>query len=381
MKKEWKQLKSYKYFEDLEIIVYLEYMSNYYLEERKFPTMEEWANLFIKSHNLARAEAEEFLQDIETVQKFFERTYKNAALKLEEVHKYFGSLQEDTMNIIGKSFASILILGLDLVAKELACDEEEAVYSAIYYAITRGADFDAHEAVESIKGFDVLMLKIEELSISDAKKWNLMLLAKNHQKYQVEIRRIIDVVKVEYEKAFVELEDIWCRYLEPVEQILEMGTEEELLERFHMSFEDREGITAYSSLIFYNATGLIELGDKMEEKPMVVGLFYEYASKLAKHAPSQEELMETLKCLGENRKYEIILSLLESPCNGKELAKRLGITPATISHHMGSLVRAGLILLQNINATNTEYRVNRKLLVQHMKSLQEKFEENEFTIS
>lgn len=55
---------------------------------------------------------------------------------------------------------------------------------------------------------------------------------------------------------------------------------------------------------------------------------------------------EALRVLSEKTKFEILLALREAPRYGSEVAELLGLRPATVSHHMGELLRHGLVTVQ-----------------------------------
>jgi DNA-binding transcriptional ArsR family regulator len=52
---------------------------------------------------------------------------------------------------------------------------------------------------------------------------------------------------------------------------------------------------------------------------------------------------EALRVLAEKTKFEILLALRERPRYGSEVAELLDLRPATVSHHMGELLKHGLI--------------------------------------
>lgn len=63
-------------------------------------------------------------------------------------------------------------------------------------------------------------------------------------------------------------------------------------------------------------------------------------------ALSKEELLVCAKALSDKSKLEILLSLREESLYGLAIAERMGLTPATVSHHMGTLLAAGLVELE-----------------------------------
>lgn len=55
---------------------------------------------------------------------------------------------------------------------------------------------------------------------------------------------------------------------------------------------------------------------------------------------------DALRALSEKTKFEILLALREGPRYGSEVAELLGLRPATVSHHMGELLRHGLVTVE-----------------------------------
>lgn len=54
-------------------------------------------------------------------------------------------------------------------------------------------------------------------------------------------------------------------------------------------------------------------------------------------------MIVALKLLSEKSKYDILKNLKQAPCYGAQLAQKLGLSPATISHHMNALLNQQLV--------------------------------------
>ena len=72
---------------------------------------------------------------------------------------------------------------------------------------------------------------------------------------------------------------------------------------------------------------------------------------------------EALRVLSEKTKFEILLALREAPRYGCVVADLLGLRPDTVSHHMGELLRHGLVTV--------EPRQNRVYYTLHRERLKE----------
>lgn len=57
-------------------------------------------------------------------------------------------------------------------------------------------------------------------------------------------------------------------------------------------------------------------------------------------------LLPTLKALGDQSKFDIMLLLKKAPMYNLELAENLGLTAATVSHHMNVLLSHGLVTVE-----------------------------------
>lgn len=102
---------------------------------------------------------------------------------------------------------------------------------------------------------------------------------------------------------------------------------------------------------------------------VVVGMYLQrlIEGRDAKKELSSAEVQSACKALGDNSRYRILMLILE---NGKmylqELAKALGLTPATISHHISALMDADLLQMEVSGQEKRAiyYEVNRERLAQ-----------------
>lgn len=80
---------------------------------------------------------------------------------------------------------------------------------------------------------------------------------------------------------------------------------------------------------------------------MHIGLELFYMLQDNRNAPYHDtHLLTCLKALGDPARLKILHFLAEKPCYLQELAKALDLTPATVSHHLGILISADLIVMQ-----------------------------------
>ncbi len=78
-----------------------------------------------------------------------------------------------------------------------------------------------------------------------------------------------------------------------------------------------------------------------------VGLYIRQAYRLLEQQKASEgELMASLKVLGDVSKFQILTRLREGDMYNLELAQELGLSAATMSHHMSALLTCGLVRLE-----------------------------------
>lgn len=79
-------------------------------------------------------------------------------------------------------------------------------------------------------------------------------------------------------------------------------------------------------------------------------------------------LCEAMKLLGDRSKMDILRILKEQRAYGSELARKLGLTTPTISHHMQALIDCNLVGLEKVN-NRVYYQLNRRRLEEILEEL------------
>ncbi len=367
-----KKLHSFEENKDFEIIVFLSNMVAFKYANKEDRSAFNWAKELIEKRKIATDKSEKFLSNAKKLQDFFEIVFKEASIDKKQLELYFSPLipQENTYD--EACIGEILVLHAPYIMENLDCDYITAIATTMYYSTIAIGDFRVEkEDVRRCTTFEELMEEVEKSNIEDSVKWKIFQFTKKYAQYEEEIKSIISKVFAIYKENIHLIEDIIEPYILEIDVILENSNQEEMTKKFNMSFnEDQDNKTLkYFSISNFNAVAFFNAN------MLMLGIFYLCAKAVTDNNHSIEELGQTLKCLGEARKFEMILSLMEQPCNGKELAKRLGITPATISHHMSPLIANGIIYLKNVTSTNMEYFVNKEYLTNSMQALKELFEE------
>ena len=64
---------------------------------------------------------------------------------------------------------------------------------------------------------------------------------------------------------------------------------------------------------------------------------------IVKYSDQSASLVRRLKSIGDKSRLEILRAVKDGPCNGQDIAEKLSLAPATISHHMNLLCNEGLL--------------------------------------
>ncbi len=87
---------------------------------------------------------------------------------------------------------------------------------------------------------------------------------------------------------------------------------------------------------------------------------------------NDEKIISTLKALGDKSKFDILKSIKDNQMYGVEIAKKLNITTATVSHHMSNLYNLSLINFVTDN-NKINYMLNKSAIEELIKALENIF--------
>lgn len=108
----------------------------------------------------------------------------------------------------------------------------------------------------------------------------------------------------------------------------------------------------------------------MGSEQLYYGIFYPNLTNLiAKYSDQAADLVVRLKSISDKNRLEILHAVKGSSCNGQDLAERLDLSPATISHHMNLLCNVNLLTATK-RGTSIYYELNQPSMHQFMQELE-----------
>lgn len=196
--------------------------------------------------------------------------------------------------------------------------------------------------------FELLIEQVQKLEFTDSQKiFVLDFFIKISDYYEKIISSLIEVEKL----CKLSFEIIRPLFEEKIKDLdSDSGLKhlnEQWLKRFdfeQISFRREEDIHLYVSIVRYNGLWLRYSQNFNQE--LVIGLGLIFAEMLEVSSKSdQRQLLDQkqLNALSDNTRYQVIQILAERPHYAQEIADKLGITAATLSHHMQILINALLI--------------------------------------
>lgn len=183
-------------------------------------------------------------------------------------------------------------------------------------------------------------------------KWFLLQFLQDPQPVFLKLDMLVRENIQTFEKAFKAVE-------KPVEKLISRYLAN--IEKELMLTEDLD--TVYPAMA-------LPLSQLVAESGYYCGLLVEDYLKLARKKDSSPGvLVSVLKALGDKSKLEILSLLKSKPMYSQEIAERLDLTPATVSHHMNTLLSRDLVYLEK-SGGKYYYHNNTRVLKDFIKQLE-----------
>ena len=204
---------------------------------------------------------------------------------------------------------------------------------------------ESHELLEHMDLTDVLSA-VDAIDIPDAERMALMRLMLDipgHLPVLVELLKQLEAI---CRAAFPLIEDAYRRQIERVAASGMSGLTM-LLEYHPVQLDDyrpEDTIRLQLLIAFYNGLGM-QLNVWRDRVPEIhFGLYIEELVALVDHGRDRERRLERqLATLADHTRYRIVMRLADAPAYVQLLADELGLSAATVSHHMTQLHDARIV--------------------------------------
>ncbi len=235
---------------------------------------------------------------------------------------------------------------------------DDKINSQIIHIIKTVLDNDMNtEFPDTLEGIIQLLDRSE---LETTAKWKMLRIMRQPTKHIAQLVNTVNSNTEAFRKAVEEvgkpLEKLLIQYNEVVRN---NGDKEfhELMNKFAQS------ATIYPSLIFPASQFLFD-------KSCYYGLLSNKVKNRRTRLDSNKALLIKLKALSDSSKLEIISSLKASPKYNLEIAQQLGLTAATMSHHMNFLLNCGFVRIEKKDG-KVYYHLEKENLKDLIKELEE----------
>ncbi|MNM99351.1 HTH-type transcriptional regulator NmtR [compost metagenome] len=182
---------------------------------------------------------------------------------------------------------------------------------------------------------------------SNSKKWISIVVLYHAKKLTDQLFYMLDMIKEDYLK----FKDIYDDYAK-----IDLYSESNntLLSKVLGDTSNKEVIRV-STVACFNGIKFFEHSNRIF---VFIGVLYNDIGDLIKQYRNNDKaIVSRLKAIGENKRLGILKELKKGPMCGKDIAELLNLTPATVSHHMNSLVNEGLVSMYK-EGTRIDYKIN-----------------------
>ena len=295
-----------------------------------------------------------YAQHFKLFEKYVEAFLKN---RVQSPEDGFFFAEKDT-------YYSLMLLTLIIENKDWLTSTEgltDDLINAQIFHICKEESDDDDTQIEIPSTLESIIQFLDSSDFEVNVKWKILRIMQHPTKYITALIHIINANLEAYDKAAKEIG-------KPLAKLL--GQYEELLNnQGDKTFKELKMKLSQDSPIY--PTLILPLSQLIFEKSCYYGLLCEKIIEDGRsRLKSKESLLVRLKALSDSSKLEIIASLKVSPKYNLEIARQLGLTAATMSHHMNALLNCGFVGIEK-----REGKVYYHLKKENLKGMIEDLEE------
>ena len=298
-------------------------------------------------------------------EKFYEQHLNIFEIYIQTFIKNMAVTPEDLVffNDNGDSNYFLILLSLLIVNKDLIPSIDKLDNKEINSGILEIYEALFEIPMKSIKldSFDEIVQFIDSTTLSEQAKWKLMRLMQNPKQVLQKLVTVINNNLEAFKKASNEISKPLSALIEEYYRTIQ-DKSDKVFNKFENSLPKNSVI--YPTIIF-------PLSQLIFEKSWYYGLLSKLVMKTAQSNQfSKESLLIKLKALSDKSKFEILASLKTNPKYNLEIAEQLGLTAATMSHHMNVLLTCGFVGVEKRNG-RVYYNLDKTAAKQFIEELEQ----------
>ena len=227
---------------------------------------------------------------------------------------------------------------------------------------------------ELINSDDSVLKYMEDKAIPGEFKWELFLLLNNKEKY---IKEFLDFI-YDYIPIYNSLSAKRTKIMNQLNEEIKENVVAKGIDYLNKKTNSIIDFSAYENIYITTSVTLgLVIGDEDEKCYITIGPYIKnFLDKIYGEDLVENKLL-FLRNICESSKFNILKLLLKKDYYGQEIAEALGLTKATVSHHMNYLVTAKIVNIEK-DGVRYYYSINkdelRKNMIQTMNILGNEFE-------
>jgi DNA-binding transcriptional ArsR family regulator len=215
-----------------------------------------------------------------------------------------------------------------------------------------------------------LVEQLDDTGLADGEKWQILRVIQDAGPYLTQLTAVLTPLKdlIETNLPLVKplLDDFalrWQAYFEKV------SFEAFLSECIGVEAGDLSGFMLHIYPSVFDC-GSIMLSMEPESKAvyMQIGICLQEGVNVKAMPMASYQLLEGLKALSDKSKLSILSHIRDKRSYGQALARETGLSTATISHHMSTLINCGFIRLERVE-NRIYYQMDKESLQRFLKKL------------
>lgn len=219
--------------------------------------------------------------------------------------------------------------------------------------------FEFETSIEKTETLEDIVAFLDMTSIEKDVKWKIMCLMQSPKVYLKQLISITNSNMDAFEKAKKAVEPKLVELMSKYHELIACENKEQF-------FKIKTSISETSDIY---PTLALPLSQLVFEKTSYYGLLSSLILKDENRSQSKDEIIQGLKALSDKSKLEILSSLKVSPKYNLEIAEQLGLTAATMSHHMSVLLSCGFVGI-NKQAGRVYYHIEEDSIRRFISSLE-----------
>jgi DNA-binding transcriptional ArsR family regulator len=303
---------------------------------------EKLKNVMVSKINEMGNSGEEIYQKHLKVYDKYVRTFSRYRVTSDKDEFYFKETSEDFYF----TFISLFLIDNALVDNINQMDNDQILELIFRYSediFEQTFPEYSNQTLIEFKKAENMIAFVNRFNLEEKEKWKMFMILQNPKDYYSAFAQLLQNNITAYEKS-----------VDAIRPFIEKS-----LERFHMKFSDEaktKKVLEDNNMMNHELQGVIPsmataAGIVMTLRNCYFGILFDKVSEevgLTSNGTTQY-LMTCLKALSDHSKFTIITSLKICPKYATELAAELSLTPATVSHHMSTLIASKLVYVEKEN--------------------------------